>query len=197
MTINDQNFDEQIKNSNKPVLVDFFATWCGPCTVLGPMLEKIAEEFKDKITLVKVDVNEMPIIAGKFEVDRIPMVSLFINGKQVDTFIGLKPESDIKKWITDILKDNIQSSPQEIDNVIKISEEYAKESGIKLNSDKKTVERIVKGLLLNEGKYGEKYCPCRRITGDKETDKKIICPCIYHKEEIEKDGHCFCNLFVK
>lgn len=74
---------------------------------------------------------------------------------------------------------------------------YAEENGFKLNPNKKIVEAILAGLKKNEEKYGAGYCPCRRITGDKEADKKIICPCIYHKDEIEKDGHCYCRLFVK
>lgn len=76
-------------------------------------------------------------------------------------------------------------------------EKYAKENSFSLNPDEKTTENIIKALLLREKEFGEKYCPCRRITGDKEVDRKIICPCIYHKEEIKEDGHCLCNLFVK
>ena len=83
------------------------------------------------------------------------------------------------------------------EELIKKSEEYAKESGFKINPNRKIVEGVVRGLLEREKKFGERYCPCRRVTGDKEEDKKIICPCVYHKEEIEKDGHCHCDLFVK
>lgn len=85
----------------------------------------------------------------------------------------------------------------EIEKLIKKYEKYAKENGFKLNPNKKIVENIVKSLLLREEKFGQKYCPCRRVTNNKEEDKKIICPCIYHKEEIKKDEHCYCNLFVK
>lgn len=81
--------------------------------------------------------------------------------------------------------------------LIKKSEDYAKKSGLKLNANKKLVEVIVKGLLMNEKKYGAIYCPCRSVTGNKEDDKKIICPCIYHKDEIKEMGHCHCGLFIK
>jgi len=84
-----------------------------------------------------------------------------------------------------------------MDELIKKYSEYAQENGFQLNPDKKTVERIIKGLLANEQKHGEKYCPCRRLTGDKEEDSKKICPCVYHKDEIAKDGRCFCGLFTK
>jgi ferredoxin-thioredoxin reductase catalytic chain len=85
-------------------------------------------------------------------------------------------------------------TPEEL---IKKYEEYAKENGFKLNPDKKIVEGVIKGLLMREEKSGARYCPCRRTTGDDDEDSKIICPCVYHKDEIEKDGHCHCNLFVK
>lgn len=79
----------------------------------------------------------------------------------------------------------------------KKSEDYAKHAGFKLNPDGKTVNFIIKGLLKNKEKYGEIYCPCRIVTGDKEKDRGIICPCIYHKQEIKVMGHCKCNLFVR
>lgn len=83
------------------------------------------------------------------------------------------------------------------DELQKISEKYAKSQGFKLNSDKKIVEVIIKGLLANEKKHGFRYCPCRVITGDKEEDRKMICPCFWHKDEIKNMGRCLCGLFVK
>jgi ferredoxin-thioredoxin reductase catalytic subunit/thiol-disulfide isomerase/thioredoxin len=198
INLTDENFEKEINNAKKPVLVDFFADWCEPCSVLGPILEKIAEDLKEKIVLLKANINAMPETSQKFGVERIPMVILFINKKATSGFIGLRPEKDIKEWIENELKKN-SGNPQEekVKELISWSSDYAKKSGFKLNPDKKTVEGVIKGLLANEEKYGEKYCPCRRVSGDKEADKKNICPCIYHKDELEKDGHCFCNLFVK
>ena len=74
---------------------------------------------------------------------------------------------------------------------------YAEKNGYMLNPDKKIRETIVEGLLRNKQKYGRLYCPCRRVTGDKDKDKDIICPCKFHKEEIERFGMCHCMLFVK
>ena len=85
----------------------------------------------------------------------------------------------------------------EMENLIKRSEEYAQSKGFRLNPNRVIVEGVIKGLLTRKENFGEIYCPCRRMSGNKEEDKKIICPCIYHLDEIEKDGHCFCNLFVK
>lgn len=86
---------------------------------------------------------------------------------------------------------------KKIEGLKKEYSEYAKNNGFQLNPDVKTVERIINGLLRNEGKYGKNYCPCRRITGDEKEDSKKTCPCFWHKDEIEKDGHCLCNLYVK
>ncbi len=86
---------------------------------------------------------------------------------------------------------------EKIEELIKWYVDYAKENGFNLNPNKEIVERIIRGLLENEKKYGKKYCPCRRVTGNQEEDSKKICPCYYHRDEIKKDGHCFCGLFTK
>lgn len=86
---------------------------------------------------------------------------------------------------------------EEIKKLIKKYEEYAKEKGFKLNPDEKVVEGVVRAIIIREKQFGKKYCPCRKMSNDKKNDKKIICPCIYHIEEIEKDGHCYCNLFFR
>lgn len=86
---------------------------------------------------------------------------------------------------------------EEIEKIIREYEIYAENNGFRLNPNREVVERIVKGLLEREKQLGSRYCPCRRVTGNKEEDKKIICPCVYHKEEIEKLDHCLCGLFVK
>jgi len=78
----------------------------------------------------------------------------------------------------------------------KISEKYAESQGFKFNPNERIVETIIKGLLANEKKHGFRYCPCRAITGNKEKDSKIICPCAFHKMEIKNMGRCLCGLFV-
>jgi len=84
-----------------------------------------------------------------------------------------------------------------MEKIIKSYQEYAEKNGFKLNPNREIVENLIKGMLENEKKYGAKYCPCRRITGNPEEDRPKICPCAYHLEEIERDGHCICGLFVK
>jgi len=77
-----------------------------------------------------------------------------------------------------------------------LMKKYAESQGFKLNPDEEVVNFIIKGLLENEARRGYRYCPCRVVTGDKQKDVKIICPCFYHKGEIEEMGHCHCGLFV-
>lgn len=182
--LTDENFEKEIQGIDKPVLVDFFATWCEPCSVLTPILEKVAQDLEEKIVLLKANLDEIPQTAKKFGIDRIPTVVLFEKGKPISGFVGLRTEKDIKLWL-------------EIEELIRWYAHYAKENGFNLNPDRKTVERIIKGLLENEKKHNKKYCPCRRVTGEEEADSKNICPCFWHKDEIKKDGRCFCGLFVK
>ena len=191
--LTDENFDKEIQAIDKPVLVDFFADWCGPCFVLGPILEKIADEFNGQFVLIKADLGSIPLTAQKFGVERIPTVILFKKGKPAGGFVGLRPKEGIEEW----LKGALGSEQEKIEEMINWYSDYAKDNGFNLNPDREAVKRIIKGLLENEKKYGKKYCPCRRVAGEGEIDSKNICPCYHHKDEIEKEGHCSCMLFVK
>jgi len=103
--LTDANFDKEINSTDKLVLVDFFATWCEPCSVLAPIIERVAEQFKDKVVLMKANLDNIPLTAQKFGVDRIPTVALLKNGKSINGFVGLLPEKSIKEWLENILKD--------------------------------------------------------------------------------------------
>ena len=102
--ITDENFDKEISSTDKFVLVDFFATWCGPCQVLGPILERVTEQFKDKVVLIKANVDDFPATSQKFGVEKIPMIALFKDGKQINGFVGLIPENSIKEWLENSIK---------------------------------------------------------------------------------------------
>ena len=196
LELTDQNFEETVQNSQKPVLVDFWKSWCNPCLVLSPILEKIEKEYNDEIILAKVNLDASPLIALKFKIEQIPTVILFKYGMPISGFIGVKPEPAIKEWLGKS-QEIINKVMEKVSEIIKNYQEHARKNGFRLNPDRKVVERLVMGLLANEKKYGVRYCPCRRITGNPEEDRKKICPCHWHKEEIEKDGHCCCSLFVK
>ncbi|GAH70615.1 unnamed protein product [marine sediment metagenome] len=196
LNLTDENFEQEIQNAEKPVVVDFWAEWCAPCSVLTPILEKLVNEFEGKFILAKANLDEARRTAQKYGIDRIPMVILFNGGKPISGFIGVRPESVVRELLDKMLKEN-ENKNEKIEELIKEYEEYAEKNGFKLSPNREVVERLIKGMLENEKKFGERYCPCRRITGNKEEDKGKICPCHWHREEIERDGHCFCGLFVK
>lgn len=193
LELTDENFEKEISNSQKPVLVDFWMFNCPPCFLISPILEKIAGDFKEKIILAKVNLDTAPQTTQKYGINMAPIVILFKEGKPISGFIGARPENEIRGW----LEENLKNQDSEIEKLIKEYEEYAKKRGFSLNPDKKTVEEIVRGLLEREKKFGARYCPCRKIIGNPEEDKKIICPCQFHQLEIERNGHCLCGLFVK
>lgn len=97
--ITDENFEKEVNATDKFVLVDFFATWCEPCKVLGPIIERVAENFKDKVILIKADVDQFPATSQKFGVEKIPTVALLKGGKQINGFVGLAPENVISEWL--------------------------------------------------------------------------------------------------
>ena len=98
-TITDSNFDEEIKNTQIPILVDFWAEWCGPCKQIGPILEDIGEAKKDKLKILKLNVDENPLTPQKFGVRGIPTLMLFKDGKLVDTKVGSLPKNMLESWL--------------------------------------------------------------------------------------------------
>lgn len=193
ITLTDQNFESEIQNAQKPVLVDFWMFGCPPCFLISPILERLASEFEDKIILAKVNIDISPLIAQKYGIKVAPTVILFKWGKPISGFLGVRPEGEIRKW----LEENLKNDSEKIEKMIKEYEEYATKNNYKLNPNIEVVKIIIKRLLENEKKYGFRYCPCRRIWGNSEEDKKKICPCDFRQTEIEEQGHCLCGLFVK
>ena len=95
--VNDTSFDDNVIRAGRPVLVDFWATWCGPCKQIAPILDQIATEQEGKLTIAKVDVDESQETAQKFGVMSIPTLILFKDGKEADRFVGFMPKDTLLK----------------------------------------------------------------------------------------------------
>lgn len=94
--VGDTNFEAMVVNSGKPVVVDFYGTWCGPCKILTPRLDALARDYGGKIRFVGVDVDKAPSTAAKYNVEGVPTVLFFRNGRIVDAFTGIVPEKTLR-----------------------------------------------------------------------------------------------------
>lgn len=95
LEITDANFEELVLNSDKPVVVDFWAEWCGPCRMIGPVIEKMATDYEGRAIIGKVNVDENPGVSGKFGVRNIPTVLFIKNGEVADKSVGAVPEAQL------------------------------------------------------------------------------------------------------
>jgi len=97
--ISDSSFHDDVIASDKPVLVDFWAEWCGPCKMIGPALEEISDELDGQVTIAKLNIDEHPDAPAKYGVRGIPTMILFKNGEPAATKVGAAPKSQLKGWI--------------------------------------------------------------------------------------------------
>jgi len=98
--VTDANFEAEVLNSAVPVVVDFWAEWCGPCRMIAPSLEDIQKEMGEKVKIVKMNVDENPGIPGKFGIRSIPTLILFKDGKAASQKVGAAPKGELSKWIS-------------------------------------------------------------------------------------------------
>jgi thioredoxin 1 len=101
--IKDNEFESEVINSKLPVLIDFWAEWCGPCRMLAPILDQLSEEMHDKVKIVKMNIDENPETPSKFGVRGIPTMLLFKEGKQIATKVGVQPKNALQAWINSSL----------------------------------------------------------------------------------------------
>ncbi len=101
--VNDSNFDQMVLQSKTPVLVDFWAAWCGPCRMVAPLVEELAGEYEGKVTMVKLNVDENPQIASQYGIMSIPTLLIFKDGAPVSNIVGFRPKAELKRNLDAVL----------------------------------------------------------------------------------------------
>ncbi len=101
--VSDSSFDQMVLQSKTPVLVDFWAAWCGPCRMVAPIVEELAGEYEGKVTVVKLNVDENPKTASQYGVMSIPTLLVFKDGAPVSNIVGFRPKAELKRNLDDVL----------------------------------------------------------------------------------------------
>ena len=109
-SVTDSSFQADVLDAGKPVLVDFWAEWCGPCRMIAPALEELSQELGDQVTIVKLNIDENPEVPGKYGVRGIPTMILFSGGQPAATKVGAEPKSRIQAWLEGALSSTAASA---------------------------------------------------------------------------------------
>jgi putative thioredoxin len=152
MDVTDQTFQADVleRSATVPVVVDLWAPWCGPCTTLGPMLEKAVADTGGAVELVKVNVDENPRIGEAFQVQSIPAVFAIYNGQVVDQFIGALPEAQVTAFVQ-----RLAPVPSEADNLVAAGDEASLRHALELEPDHQGATEGLARLLIDRGEASE------------------------------------------
>ena len=99
LTVSDATFEQAVLKADKPVVVDFWAEWCGPCKLIAPLLEELAGEMGDRVAIAKLDVAQNPAMASHYGVRSVPTLAIFVDGKLTSTQVGAASKTELKSWI--------------------------------------------------------------------------------------------------
>ncbi len=166
--VTDADFEEKVLNGSKslPVMMDMWAPWCGPCKLLGPILEKTVDFFQDQIILAKINVDENPNISGVFQVKSIPAVYALFDRKVVDAFVGAKPEKEVFDFVANVIA---KTKPSEADLLAQKGDEDSLREALELEPDHRGAVVALARLLLENGDPEECLALLVRIPENEET----------------------------
>jgi putative thioredoxin len=160
MDVTDQSFQADVleRSATVPVVVDLWAPWCGPCTTLGPMIEKAVADTDGAVELAKVNVDENPRIAEAFQVQSIPAVFALRNGQVVDQFIGALPEAQVTAFVQ-----RLAPAPSEADNLVAAGDEASLRQALELEPDHQGATEALARLLIDRGDAAEALALLARL----------------------------------
>ncbi len=168
--ITEENFETEVvrQSEQTPVLIDFWAPWCGPCQQLAPMLEKLVEENQGTFRLAKINIDEQQELAAAFQVQSIPTVVAFLNGQPVDHFQGILPEETLKEWIGRLIPSPVQillQEGQEVEEADPALAEAKYREAFNLEPDNEVLKLRIAAVLAKQSRFEE----CATIINELET----------------------------
>jgi putative thioredoxin len=164
--VTDASFQDEVitRSMTTPVVVDLWASWCGPCKTLGPIIEKVIAETNGRVVLAKVDVDANPQVAGAFRVQSIPAVYAVSGGKIVDSFIGAQPEQQVRAWVS-----RLAPAETEADLLVAQGDEASLREALKLEPDHPGAIVSLAELLIGAGSHHEALTLLERIPETPDT----------------------------